>query len=95
MVNDIRILALVHSDSGYVDFNFVWTNNNEMKKKRKFKIRKPVEEKWTFTQWDGPPYSYSVKVNGKLKRMSGFDEEHIKNQLWPRKATMIRKVKDA
>ena len=35
------------------------------------------------------------KVNGKLKRMSGFDEEHIKNQLWPRKATMIRKVKDA
>ena len=45
-------------------------------------------------QWDGPPYSYSVKVNGKLKRMSGFDEEHIRNQLWPRKATMIRKVKD-
>ena len=36
-----------------------------------------------------------VKVNGKLKRMTGFDEEHIKNQLWPRKATMIRKVKDA
>ena len=54
-----------------------------------------MEEKWTFTQWDGPPYSFSVKVNGKLKRMSGFDEEHIKNQLWPRKATMIRKVKDA
>ena len=66
-----------------------------MKKKRKFKIRKQVEEKWTFTQWDGPPYSYSVKVNGKLKRMSGFDEDHIKNQLYPRKATMIRKVKDA
>ena len=39
-------------------------------------------------------YSFSVKVNGKLKRMTGFDEEHIKNQLWPRKATMIRKVKD-
>ena len=36
-----------------------------------------------------------LKVNGKLKRMSGFDEEHIKNQLYPRKATMIRKVKDA
>lgn len=45
--------------------------------------------------YDGPPYSFSVKVNGKLKRMSGFDEEHIQNQLWPRKATMIRKVKDA
>ena len=95
MVDDIRILALVHCNAGYVDSNFVWTNNNEMKKKRKFKIRKQVEEKWTFTQWDGPPYSYSVKVNGKLKRMSGFDEEHIRNQLWPRKATMIRKVKDA
>ena len=44
--------------------------------------------------WNGPPYIYSVKVNGKIKRMSGFDEEHIKNQLYPKKATMIRKVKD-
>ena len=25
------------------------------------------------------PLPYSVKVNGKLKRMSGFDEEHIPN----------------
>jgi hypothetical protein len=62
LVDDIRILALVHCNAGYVDSNFVWTNNNEMKKKRKFKIRKPVEEKWTFTQWDGPPYSYSGPV---------------------------------
>ena len=45
-------------------------------------------------QWDGPPYSYSVKVNGKLKRMSGFDEEHIRAQLYPRKPKMIRRVKD-
>lgn len=44
--------------------------------------------------WTGPPYSYSVKVNGKLKQMSGFDEEHIKNQLYPNTATMIRKIKD-
>ena len=44
--------------------------------------------------YNGPPYSFSVKVNGKIKRMNGFDEEHIQNQLWPRKATMIRKVKD-
>jgi|TARA_B100001094_G_scaffold103974_1_gene100307 hypothetical protein len=44
--------------------------------------------------WNGPPYIYSVKVNGKIKRMSGFDEEHIKNQLYPKKATMIRKIKD-
>ena len=64
-----------------------------MIKKRKFKIK--TEKKWKFTQYDGPPYYFSVKVNGKLKRMTGFDEEHIKNQLWPRKATMIRKVKDA
>ena len=64
-----------------------------MKKKRKFKIRAP-RETWKFTQYDGPPYSYSVKVNGKIKRMSGFDVEHIQNQLYPRKATMIRKVKD-
>ena len=64
-----------------------------MQKKRKFKIKsEPV--RWKFTQYDGPPYSYSVKVNGKLKRMQGFDEEHIRNQLCPRKATMIRKGKD-
>jgi len=44
--------------------------------------------------WNGPPYIYSVKVNGKIKRMSGFDEEHMKNQLYPKKATMIRKIKD-
>jgi len=44
--------------------------------------------------WNGPPYIYSVKVNGKIKRMSGFDEEHIKNQLYPKKATIIRKIKD-
>ena len=44
--------------------------------------------------YNGPPYSFSVKVNGKIKRLKGFDEEHIQNQLWPRKATMIRKVND-
>jgi len=53
-----------------------------------------LEKKFNLKQYNGPPYSYSVKVNGKLKRMSGFDEEHIKIQLYPRKATMIRKVKD-
>ena len=45
-------------------------------------------------QWNGPPYSYSVKVNGTLKRMQGFDEDHIRAQLWPRKPKMIRKIKD-
>ena len=52
-----------------------------MKRKRKLKLSKKKEE-WTFTKWDGPPYSYSVKVNGKIKRMSGFDVEHIQNQFW-------------
>lgn len=51
-------------------------------------------ENLKLTQWDGPPYSYSVKVNGKLKRMQGFDEEHIRAQLYPRKPKMIRKIKD-
>mgnify|MGYP003317204110 CR=1 FL=1 len=49
-----------------------------------------MEEKWKFTQWDGPPYSFSVKVNGKLKRMQGFDEEHIKNQ-FPQQITQNAK----
>ena len=64
-----------------------------MNRKRKFKVSKK-EDEGKFSIWDGPPYSYSVKVNGTLKRMSGFDVEHIQNQLYPRKATMIRKVKD-
>ena len=64
-----------------------------MNRKRKFKVSKK-EDEWKFSKWDGPPYSYSVKVNGKIKLMSGFDVEHIQNQLKPRKDTMIRKVKD-
>ena len=44
--------------------------------------------------YDGPPYSYSVTINGKIKRMSGFDEQHIRDQLHPQKATRIVKLKD-
>jgi len=44
--------------------------------------------------WSGPPYNYSVKVNGKFKRMMGFDEEHIRNQLAPRKPKIIKRIKD-
>jgi len=44
--------------------------------------------------YNGPPYSYSVRVNGKLRTMIGFDEEHIRNQLWPKRAKTIRKIKD-
>lgn len=61
---------------------------------RKSKVIAVGYENMKLTPWNGPPYMFSVKVNGKIKRMSGFDIEHIQNQLWPRKATMIRKVKD-
>ena len=30
--------------------------------------------------YTGPPYLWKVLVNGKWKKMSGFDEEHIQNQ---------------
>ena len=51
-------------------------------------------ENFNLKGWDGPPYSYSVIINGKKKTMSGFDEEHIKAQIYPRKATRIIKLKD-
>lgn len=44
--------------------------------------------------YDGPPYSYSVIINGNKKTMSGFDEQHIRDQISPRKATRIIKLKD-
>jgi hypothetical protein len=46
------------------------------------------------TPYVGPPYNYSVKVNGKFKRMTGFDEEHIRNQLAPIKPKSIKRTKD-
>jgi len=61
---------------------------------KKSKVIAVGYENMRLEPWNGPPYIYSVKVNGKIKRMSGFDEEHIKNQLYPKKATMIRKIKD-
>lgn len=65
-----------------------------MKLVKKSKVIAVGYENMRLEPWNGPPYIYSVKVNGKIKRMSGFDEEHIKNQLYPKKATMIRKIKD-
>jgi hypothetical protein len=41
--------------------------------------------------WAGPPYSYTVLMNGKWIEMSGFDEEHIRNQLHPKKAKKIKR----
>ena len=39
---------------------------------------------------------YKVRVKGKneIKRMIGFDEEHIKEQLKPKKLTYCKKVKE-
>lgn len=44
--------------------------------------------------YDGPPYSYSVIINDKKKTMSGFNEQHIQDQLYPKKADKIIKLKD-
>jgi hypothetical protein len=33
-------------------------------------------------------------MNGKWKKMSGFDEEHIQNQLYPKKAKKVKKIKE-
>jgi hypothetical protein len=44
--------------------------------------------------WNGPPYSYKVRVDSKWIKMSGFDEEHINNQLHPKKAKKIKKISE-
>ena len=52
----------------------------------------PKEKDYTKTvikQWSGPPYSYKVLVDGKWIKMSGFDKEHINNQLHPKKAKKV------
>lgn len=44
----------------------------------------------------GPPYLYSVKIKGVkgARRMQGFDEQHIQEQVKPRKVTYCKKLKD-
>ena len=44
--------------------------------------------------YDGPPYQFRVRVNGKYRIMSGFDEEHIKEQLKPLEAKSIKQMKE-
>jgi hypothetical protein len=46
------------------------------------------------TPWNGPPYSYSVTIKNKTIRMMGFNEQHIKDQLYPKKPTRIIKLKE-
>jgi hypothetical protein len=45
-------------------------------------------------QYDGPPYMWKVLVNGKWRKMSGFDEEHIHNILSPKKPKKIVRIKE-
>lgn len=46
--------------------------------------------------YKGPPYLYSVKIKGVkgARRMQGFDEQHIQEQVKPRKVTYCKKLKD-
>jgi hypothetical protein len=53
-----------------------------------------MNRKMDLDPYDGPPYSWKVLVNGKWIKMSGFDEEHIGNQLAPRKAKKIKRIKE-
>jgi hypothetical protein len=48
------------------------------------------------TPWRGPPYSFRVWVQGEKlpRRMFGFDAEHIRNQIWPKKVKKIQKLKE-
>ena len=51
-------------------------------------------QKGSVQEWNGPPYLYKVLVNGKWIKMSGFDKEHINNQLHPKKAKKVLKIKE-
>ena len=57
------------------------------------KVKHIGYENMKIGSYDGPPYSFSVKVNGKLKRMSGFDEEHIPINWGPEKSNNDQKGK--
>ena len=50
-----------------------------------------MEPNMNLKPYTGPPYSWRVLVDGKWRKMSGFDEEHIQNQLAPKKAKKILK----
>ena len=44
--------------------------------------------------YNGPPYLFRVLVDGQWKKMSGFDEEHIQNQLGKKQAKKVLKIKE-
>ncbi len=43
-------------------------------------------------KYTGPPYLWKVLVKDEWIQMQGFDEEHIQNQLYPKKATKIKRI---
>jgi hypothetical protein len=49
-----------------------------------------MEFKMNLKPYKGPPYMWKVYVNGKHIKMSGFSEEHIQDQLYPKKAKTIK-----
>tara|TARA_Y100000748_G_C15390536_1_gene447350 strand:- start:282 stop:449 length:168 start_codon:yes stop_codon:yes gene_type:complete len=53
-----------------------------------------MEMKMNLRPYDGPPYTWKVFVDGKWKKMSGFDEEHIRNILAPKKPKKIVRIKE-
>ena len=44
--------------------------------------------------YNGPPYLWKVLVEGKWIKMSGFDKEHIQNQLGRKQAKKVVKIKE-
>ncbi len=50
--------------------------------------------KMNLKSYKGPPYLFKVLMNGKWKKMSGFDEEHIRNILAPKKPKKVIKIKE-
>ena len=52
------------------------------------------ETKVNLKPYTGPPYLFKVLVDGKWRKMSGFDEENIANQLHTKKAKKIARIKE-
>ena len=53
-----------------------------------------TEMKWNLKPYTGGPYLWRVLVNGKWKRMIAFDERHIQDQLAPKRAKKMVKIKE-
>ena len=64
------------------------------------RMTKNVKSGQSFKPWshlktyNGPPYLFKVLVDGKWKRMSGFDEEHIRNILGRKVPKKVIKIKE-